>query len=183
MRDQNSADSNIEQHELLARLAAFRRSTESLPAPDFVCEGRALELSAQLDQGAVKDLTYASLGQREGFADLFQCQTLVKVEGRDETFPLLELAYSIDELGAQVFEVRVELRIDGRRILEERSYSIPGLPSTSNLVSREATCAREYWSRKSWYASTSRPASPAISASVGGRLRSWVSLSVAASIS
>jgi hypothetical protein len=74
----------------------------------------------QLSQGVTTDLACAPLGLLQGFADLFEGKALVRIEGRDEPFPILEPTYGVDELGTQIHEVGVGLRIDRRDVLDER---------------------------------------------------------------
>jgi hypothetical protein len=84
-------------------------------------EKRTLEVFSQLGQGVPKDLAYAPLGQLQGFADLFEGKALVEIEGCDEPFPILEPTYGVDELGTQIHEVSVGLRIDRRDVRDERT--------------------------------------------------------------
>jgi len=63
---------------------------------------RPLEEPSQRDQVVPDDLAYAPPRRREGFANLFHCEAFVEIKERDEPFALLELAYDVDELGAQL---------------------------------------------------------------------------------
>jgi hypothetical protein len=86
----------------------------------------------QLGQGVTKDLAYTPLGQLQGFADLFEGNTLVEIKSRDEPFPILEPTYGVDELGAQIHWVGVGLSIATAATSSMSApYSIPRLSSTS----------------------------------------------------
>ena len=73
-------------------------------------------------------MAYAPFGQFQGFADLLEGKAVVEVEGSDETFPILEPAYGLDELGTQIYKVRVRLGIDRRDVLDERTILYTRLP-------------------------------------------------------
>ena len=64
-------------------------------------------------------MAYAPLGQFQCFAHLFEDKALVELEGCDETFPILEPTHGVDELEAQIHEIRMRLRLDRRNVLDE----------------------------------------------------------------
>jgi Integrase core domain len=101
-----------------------------------------------------QDLAYSPLGQAEGFADLSQGEPLIKVEGREELLALLELIYGVNELKAQLPAIRLGLGSSAEESSIRALYSMLTLPLVPNLASSEATCTREYRSRKLRYSAT-----------------------------
>ena len=84
-------------------------------------EKRPFEVLPQLGQGVTKDLTYAPLGQLQGFAGLFEGKALVTVESRDELLAILEPTYGVDNSGTHIHKIHAGLGIDHREVLDERT--------------------------------------------------------------
>ncbi len=102
----------------------------------------------QLGQGVTKDLTYAPLGQLQGFAELFEGKALVTVESRDELLAILEPTYGVDNLGTHIHKIHARLGIDHREVLDECTTLYPPHYPSPHLCQSRLPERVSYWFRK-----------------------------------